>query len=98
LPTVLPEKIVDLFSTYVSPPIMQAFSYVAPMCTPISMFIIGALLAGRTPKQLLTNGKIYYLCALKLVIFPLLICGSSMRAAKLYRPIPDILPAQIKIA
>ena len=76
LPTVLPEAVTSVFSTYVSPPIMQAFSYVAPMCTPISMFIIGALLAGRTPRQLLTNGKIYYLCALKLIVFPLLICGA----------------------
>lgn len=76
LPTVLPDGVTSLFSTYVSPPIMQAFSYVAPMCTPISMFIIGALLAGRTPRQLLTNGKIYYLCVLKLVVFPLLICGA----------------------
>ena len=76
LPTVLPEGVTSVFSTYVSPPVMQAFSYVAPMCTPLSMFIIGALLAGRTPRQLLTNGKIYYLCTLKLVVFPLLVCGA----------------------
>ena len=76
LPTLLPASITEGFSTYVSPPIMQAFSYVAPMCTPISMFIIGALLAGRTARQLLTNGKIYYLCTLKLVLFPLLVCGA----------------------
>lgn len=76
LPTLLPEGVTSVFTTYVSPPLMQAFSYVAPMCTPISMLIIGALLASRTPRQLLTNGKIYYLCTLKLVIFPLLICGA----------------------
>ena len=76
LVTVFPEALFTrVFFTYVSPPIMQAFSYVAPMCTPISMFIIGALLAKRTPRQLLTNGKIYYLCAMKLVVFPLLVCG-----------------------
>ena len=40
------------------------------------MLIIGALLAARTPRQLLTNGKIYYLCALKLAVFPLLVCGA----------------------
>ena len=76
LPTVLPKAVTSVFSIYVSPPMMQAFSYVAPMCTPLSMFIIGALLAGRTPRQLLTNGKIYYLCTLKLVVFPLLVCGA----------------------
>ncbi len=76
VPMLLGEKVALGFANYVAPPIMQAFSYVAPMCTPISMFIIGALLAGRTPRQLLTNGKIYYLCALKLVVFPLLVCGA----------------------
>ncbi len=76
VPSFLGEEFALGFATYVAPPIMQAFSYVAPMCTPISMFIIGALLAKRTARQLLTNGKIYYLCALKLIAFPLLVCGA----------------------
>ena len=78
LPTVLPAAVTNAVSNYIAPPVMQAFSYVAPMCTPLSMLIIGALLAARTPRQLLTNGKIYYLCTLKLVVFPLLVC-SAMR-------------------
>lgn len=74
LPTVLPAALVSGFSTYVSPPIMQAMSYLSPMCTPLSMLIIGALLASKTPKELLTSGKIYYLCVMKLLVFPILTC------------------------
>ena len=39
------------------------------------MFIIGALLATCTFKQIFCSGKIYYLCAVRLIIIPLLTCG-----------------------
>ncbi|MGM9684070.1 MAG: AEC family transporter [Eubacteriales bacterium] len=53
--------------------ILSGVSYLAGLCTPISMLIIGALLAGRTVKQIFASGKIYYLCAMKLVVIPLLL-------------------------
>ncbi len=54
--------------------ITTSLSYLANLCTPISMLIIGALLAKRTPKQIFASGKVYYLCAMKLLVMPLLLC------------------------
>lgn len=45
-------------------------SYLGDICTPISMLIIGALLSGRTAKQIFGSGKVYYLCLFKLLIIP----------------------------
>ena len=54
--------------------VMTSLSYVASLCTPVSMLIIGALLAGRTAKQIFGSGKVYYLCAFKLAVIPLVVC------------------------
>ena len=53
---------------------LSSLSYIASLCTPISMLIIGALLAGRSIKQIFGSGKVYYLCLFKLIIIPLLVC------------------------
>ena len=53
--------------------IMNGLSYTASLCTPISMLIIGALLATRTAKQIFGSGKIYLLSAIKLLGMPLLV-------------------------
>lgn len=55
--------------------VLKSFEFTASICTPISMFIIGALLATCTFKQVFCSGKIYYLCAVRLVIIPLITCG-----------------------
>ena len=55
--------------------VMKSFEFTASICTPVSMFIIGALLATCTFKQIFCSGKIYYLCAVRLIIIPLLTCG-----------------------
>ena len=49
-------------------------SYLAGICTPISMLITGALIATIAPKRLLTNGKVYYTALFRLVLIPLVIC------------------------
>ena len=54
---------------------LTSISYVGSLCTPVSTMIIGALLSTRTVKQIFGSGKVYYLCAFKLVIIPLLVCG-----------------------
>ncbi len=54
--------------------VMSGLSYTASLCTPISMLIIGALIATRTAKQIFGSGKIYLLSAVKLLALPLLIC------------------------
>lgn len=46
-------------------------SYLSNLCTPITMLITGALLATRTPKQIFGSKNIYYLCALKMLLFPM---------------------------
>lgn len=54
--------------------VMSSLSYVSSLCTPISMFIIGALLSRRTPKQIFGSPKVYYMCLFKLAVIPLLVC------------------------
>lgn len=54
--------------------ISQFLSYLSGLCTPISVLITGALLATRTPRQLLGSGKIYYFSAVKLLIIPTIVC------------------------
>ncbi|MBR2354058.1 MAG: AEC family transporter [Clostridia bacterium] len=56
-----------------SPAVMQALSFVASLCAPVSTLIIGALLATRTWKQILGSGKVYYLCFVKLLVLPVLV-------------------------
>ena len=74
LPTVLPSGVTAAVTT-VSIPVMSCLSYMASLCTPVSMLIIGALLAERSAKQIFLSGKIYFLCLIKLIVFPLAICG-----------------------
>lgn len=53
---------------------LSSLSYVASLCTPVSMLIIGALLSTRSAKQIFGSVKVYYLCLFKLVVIPLLVC------------------------
>ena len=53
---------------------VSSLSYISSLCTPVSMLIIGALLAGRTLKQMFCEGKAYYLCLFKLVLIPMAVC------------------------
>lgn len=55
--------------------VMQSFDFTASICTPISMFIIGALLATCSLKQIFSSGKLYYLSTVRLIIVPLIVCG-----------------------
>jgi predicted permease len=49
-------------------------SYIASLCTPVSMLIIGALLSTRSLKQIFGSAKVYYLCLFKLIIIPIFFC------------------------
>ncbi len=53
---------------------LSSLSYISSLCTPVSMLIIGALLAGRTARQIFGSVKVYYICLMKLVVIPLLVC------------------------
>lgn len=54
--------------------VSSTVSYIASLCTPVSMLIIGALLSTRSPKQIFGSGKVYYLCLFKLILVPLFFC------------------------
>ena len=50
------------------------FSYLGNLCTPISVLITGALLATLSLRSMLTCKKIYLMSALKLLVFPAVVC------------------------
>ena len=51
-------------------PVLSAFDYMGSLCTPLSMLIIGGLLATIPVHQLFTNIRIYYLCLIRLIVVP----------------------------
>ena len=54
-------------------PVKDTMSYFAGLSTPISMLIIGGVLANLPFKKLFTNLKVYWLCLCKLVLFPVIV-------------------------
>lgn len=67
IPAFLPNFEIPVFAR-------SSISYIASLCTPISMLIIGALLSERSFKQIFCSWKVYYMCAFKLVVIPLFFC------------------------
>ena len=59
-------------------PVFEAFQTLGDICAPVSMMIIGAMLARTKLKKLVTTGSTWYSAALRLVVFPL-ICGLSVK-------------------
>lgn len=55
----------------------DAMNYLGSLCTPLSMLIIGGLLATVPFGKLFTNLRIYILCAVKLLILPV-VCGLAL--------------------
>ena len=64
-----------LFSANVPVPefLKDLSSYLGGLCTPVSMLIAGANIARRSIKKMLTSGKVYWVCAVKLLIMPLVV-------------------------
>lgn len=62
-----------LFSMNVPVPefLKDLSSYLGGLCTPVSMLIAGANIARRSIKKMLTSGKVYWVCAVKLIIMPI---------------------------
>ena len=64
-----------IYPSFTLPVIATAsLGYIASLCTPVSMLIIGALLATRTVSQIFGSAKVYYLCLFKLILIPLFFC------------------------
>jgi len=51
--------------------VTTAFGYIGGMCTPISLLVLGGVLATVPVKKLVCDWKIYYVSLFKLIIFPL---------------------------
>ena len=54
--------------------VTQSLQYLTNLCTPISVLITGALIATQSPKKIFLNWKMYYFNAVKLVVFPIIVC------------------------
>ena len=54
--------------------VTSTLGYLGDMCTPVSMLIIGTLLARTNLISLFKSFKVYYLSVMKLVISPLIVC------------------------
>lgn len=54
--------------------ITKAAGYLTNICTPVSVLIIGALIATQSPKRIFCSWKLYYFNAIKLFVLPLLVC------------------------
>ena len=54
--------------------LMSAAQYLSNLCTPISVLVTGALIATQKPKKIFCSPKLYYFNAVKLIVFPILIC------------------------
>lgn len=59
------------------PKVFEAMDYLGSICTPLSMLVVGGLLATVPLKKLFTDPKIYILTAVKLFILPLA-CGALL--------------------
>lgn len=62
-----------LYIWQLKPPtfIMTGASYIGSICTPLSTFVIGALLASMPFKEIFSSWKIYLFCFLKLLVLPM---------------------------
>lgn len=58
--------------TVVGTCLTNAFEYMGSLCTPVSLLIIGAMLARIPVKKLVTSLPVLYTCLFKLIIIPLL--------------------------
>ncbi|MGI6744221.1 MAG: AEC family transporter [Eubacteriales bacterium] len=54
-------------------PVIDTMSYMGSICTPISMLIVGALLAQIPLKNMFTNLKVYYSSFIRLLVNPLVV-------------------------
>ncbi len=50
-----------------------ALDYVGGLCTPVSLIVLGGVLATHPPKRLFFDVRVYWVCLVKLVIFPIIV-------------------------
>ena len=64
-----------LYIWQLKPPtfLMTGASYIGSICTPLSTFVIGALLASMPVKEIFSSWKVYLFCFLKLLALPMIV-------------------------
>ncbi len=67
MPAIFPNFALPFFAT-------KSVEYIGSLCTPISMLIIGALLATIKFSKIFCSAKVYYLCFIKLIALPVFLC------------------------
>lgn len=67
--------IIFLFSIKLPSPLLKTLESIGNMTTPISMLIIGAMLADVKLKDVFKGFDVYYLNFVKLIVAPLLVCA-----------------------
>ena len=53
--------------------VTTALNYIGSLCTPISLLVLGGVLSTLPFKKLFNDGRIYYVCFVKLIVFPLVV-------------------------
>lgn len=53
--------------------ILTALDYIGGLCTPVSLLVLGGVLATHPPKRLFFDPKVYRVCLVKLIVFPLVV-------------------------
>lgn len=57
--------------------LLTGASYIGAICTPLSTFVIGSLLAAIPVKKIFGSGKVYLFCFLKLIVLPLIVAAAA---------------------
>lgn len=60
-------------NSYVPEGISKGLGYIGGLCTPLSLLVLGGVMATIPFKKLFTNCKIYYVCLIKLIVLPLVV-------------------------
>ncbi len=53
--------------------LITAAGYIGSLCTPISLLVLGGVLSTLPLGKLFSNWRIYYVCFIKLIVFPLVV-------------------------
>lgn len=63
--------------------VMTAMGYIGGLCTPVSLLVLGGVLATHPPKRLFCDVKVYYVSFIKLLVLPIIVYIMTKYALKL---------------
>lgn len=86
--------LIFLFGIHLPAPLQKTCEGVGAMTTPLSMFIIGSMLADVHPRDIFRGYEVYYVSIIKLIAAPLL-CYFALRALNVDRTLMGVCVALI---